>query len=277
MSDLGLAASVFSYVLAFLAVSLGLSELVHSTINFFSPEGSLVYGLSFSILVATLTALFRRLDRHPPVLGLTTRLGLAPALASGMLLGAFAVAIVVLAQWALGYVVVGGLQTGRGPWRVFLASLARNPGIAFGEELAFRGHLLGRLSEQVGFKAAAFLSSFLFASCHFRVNGFSPAAFVGLMFLGLVLAGFARRTGALWVPIGFHATWNITQSGVFGLSMLDSRRHGQGLVALEQRGPIALVGAGSLPEGGLVMISVLAVSTLLVLSMRREAPGANAP
>jgi membrane protease YdiL (CAAX protease family) len=271
--DLRLAASVILYVLAFLVIALGPSRLVHSTLNFFSPQGSLVYGLAFSFLVATLTALFRRLERLPHPLGLTGRLWSARALGAGMVLGAFACAMVVFVQWAFGYVVVGGLQTGRGPGSVFLASLARNPGIAFGEELAFRGQILGRLSERVGFQAAAVLSSLLYAGCHFRVNGFGPAAFVGLVFLGLLLAGFVKRTGGLWVSIGFHSTWNITQSGVFGLSMLDGGRHGKALVALQQRGPTALVGAGSLPEGGLVMIAILAVSAVLVLRYgeRRQA------
>jgi hypothetical protein len=60
---------------------------------------------------------------------------------------------------------------------MFLASLARNPGIAFGEELAFRGQILGRLSERVSFGMAAVLSSLLYAGSHFGVKGFSPAAF----------------------------------------------------------------------------------------------------
>jgi hypothetical protein len=65
MADVQLAASVLTYTLAFLAVALGLSQLVHSAMNLFSPEGSLVYSLTFALLVATLTALFRRLEKHP--------------------------------------------------------------------------------------------------------------------------------------------------------------------------------------------------------------------
>jgi hypothetical protein len=36
-----------------------------------------------------------------------------------------------------------------------------------------------------------------------------------------------------------------------------------GLIAVEQRGPVALVGAGILTEGGLVVIAVLAATTIL--------------
>ncbi|PYQ17896.1 MAG: hypothetical protein DMF79_16380 [Acidobacteria bacterium] len=62
-------------------------------------------------------------------------------LASGAMLGVLVYAVVVLTQWALGYVVLGGVQTGSAPRSVFLGSLAHNPGIGFGEELAFRGPL----------------------------------------------------------------------------------------------------------------------------------------
>lgn len=233
MADLRLAAGLLAYLLAFFAAGLGLSRLVHSAINFFSPEGSLVFGLGFALLVALLTALFQRLEGRPVVLGPVRGPWAAPALASGAMLGAFAYAVVVLVQWALGYVVVGGMQAGRGPRDVFLASFARNSGVAFGEELAFRGQILGRLRERVGFGVAAALSSLLYAASHFRVDGFGPAAFVGLTFLGLLLAGLVHRTGALWASIGFHAAWNITQSGVFGLSMLDRYGHGTGLLAVE--------------------------------------------
>jgi membrane protease YdiL (CAAX protease family) len=271
MADLQLAASVLTYALAFLVAAFGLSRIVHSAMNFFSPEGSLAYGLIFALVVAALTALFRRLEKRPSALGLARGVGSASALASGAMLGAFAFALVVLLQWTFGHVVVHGIQTGLRPTNVLLASLAREPGVGFAEELAFRGQILSRLRERAGFGVAAALSSLLFAGCHFRVTGFGPAAFVGLLLLGLLLACLVQRTGALWASIGFHAAWNFTQGGVFGLAILDRYGRGGGVVALEQRGPVAMVGAGFLPEGGLVTMAVLA-ATVLVLWPRREGP-----
>ncbi len=166
--------------------------------------------------------------------------------------------------------VFGGVQTGSAPRSVFLASLACNLGIGFGEELAFRGQILGRLTDRVGFGHAALLSSLVYAGCHFGVEGFSLSGFGGLTFLGLVLAGLVRRTGALWASIGFHAAWNIAQGGVFGLSMLDRYGKGRGLLALEQRGRVVLVGAGFLTEGGLTTMTVLAASAVFALWSRRE-------
>ncbi|HEY5906609.1 MAG TPA: type II CAAX endopeptidase family protein [Vicinamibacteria bacterium] len=269
-TDLRLATSILAYLLAFLALTNGLAERVHSAVSFFSPVGSLVFGLVFALVVAALTALFRWLEGRPVGAGLVPGRGKAPAFALGATLGALAYVLVVLIQWALGYVVFGGMQADSA-LSMFLASLARNPGLGFGEELAFRGHILSRLCDRAGFRFAALVSSLLYAGCHYAVWGFGAAAFVGLTLLGLVLAGLVRRTGALWASIGFHAAWNITQGGVFGLSMLQAGR-GRGLLALEQRGPEALVGAGFLTEGGLTTMAVLAATAVFALWPPRKGP-----
>jgi membrane protease YdiL (CAAX protease family) len=181
------------------------------------------------------------------------------ALVLGLLLGATLYGVVVLLQWALGFLSFPGMHPNH-PWRLslFLASLARNPGVAFGEELAFRGQVLGRLSERVGFGAAAGVSSLIYAGFHYGGSGFGPAGFVGLALLGLLLAGLVRRTGALWASMGFHASWNIVQGGVFGLSMVDALGQCHGLVCVVQMGPAALVGSGLITEGGLLPMAVLA-------------------
>ncbi len=98
MADLRLAAGLLAYVPAFLAVALGLSRLVHSAIDFFSSEGSLVFGLAFAFLVATLTAFFRRLEGRPVSSELVRGRWTAPALASCAMLGALAYVVVVLTQ-----------------------------------------------------------------------------------------------------------------------------------------------------------------------------------
>jgi len=63
MADLRLAAGLLAYLLAFLAAG-ELPQLLHPAINFFSPEGSLVFGLGFALLVASpLIHVFARHER----------------------------------------------------------------------------------------------------------------------------------------------------------------------------------------------------------------------
>jgi membrane protease YdiL (CAAX protease family) len=269
MADLRLAGSLIVYVLCLWGLVDDVGRRVHWRLGFFTPEGSLLFGLGSALSAALLTVLFRRLERRPLAAGLASGSWAAPsALAWGLLLGATMYGVVVLLQWGLGFLSFGGIRPSR--LSLFLASLARNPGVAFGEELAFRGQILGRLSERVGFGAAAGLSSLLYAGFHYGGSGFGPAGFVGLALLGLLLAGLVRRTGALWASMGFHASWNFVQGGVFGLSMIDAAGQGHGLVAVEQLGPVALVGSGLITEGGLLPMAVLAAGAALALWPPRE-------
>ena len=78
---------------------------------------------------------------------------------------------------------------------------------AFGEEIAYRGYLLGRSAEALGrsplaYAVGAFLSSLLFGFGHFYKG---PAGIVDSGVAGLVLAGaylLARRN--LWAPVLAH-------------------------------------------------------------------------
>jgi membrane protease YdiL (CAAX protease family) len=272
MANLRLAGSLIAYTLCFSGLLDSVGRRVHWTLGFFTPEGSLLFGLGSALSAALLTVLFRLLERRQLAAGLASGFWAATtALAWGLLLGATLYGVVVLLEWAIGFLSFGGIRP-HDPSRLslFLASLARNPGVAFGEELAFRGQVLGRLSERVGFGAAAGLSSLLYAGFHYGGSGFGPAGFVGLSLLGLLLAGLVRRTGALWASMGFHASWNFVQGGVFGLSMVDAAGQGHGLVAVEQFGPVALVGSGLITEGGLLPMAVLAAGAALALWPPRE-------
>lgn len=111
---------------------------------------------------------------------------------------------------------------------------ARSLGLAFLEELFFRGWLWRRLAKGMGVVRAALVSSAFFGVIHaFRPSNFKgtvsldatgaldalaawgalaldpdrflPAAF-GLFLLGLVLCMAWRRTGSLWTAIAIHAT-----------------------------------------------------------------------
>lgn len=77
------------------------------------------------------------------------------------------------------------------------------------EEIIFRGFLLGRLWQLVGFWPAAIIASSLFALAHGQLN-------VGLttFVLSLVACLQRQRTGALWAGIGLHMTVNLIAATV---------------------------------------------------------------
>ncbi len=141
------------------------------------------------------------------------------------------------------------------------------------EELAFRGYMLKNLAEGwnwsvVGSKNAAFAAVLATSLLFGIIHGINPHATVisisntvlsGLFFsLGLLL------TGELAIPIGFHITWNLTQSVVYGLPV-SGVSLGGGLFALQTSGPVWLTGGDYGPEGGLLCTMALLLGMLFTV------------
>ena len=131
-------------------------------------------------------------------------------------------------------------------WRI----LATAGGVALVEELLFRGFLLGMLLRALRPLPAALVSSAIFAAVHFLRpsrspvgevtwwSGFEQAATVfhawpvwplwawglaTLMVAGMLLAWTVLRTRALWLGIGVHAGWVLSQQGFHWLAKPVSR------------------------------------------------------
>ncbi|MFZ9952675.1 MAG: type II CAAX prenyl endopeptidase Rce1 family protein [Vulcanococcus sp.] len=109
---------------------------------------------------------------------------------------------------------------------LLLNGLALGLGVAFAEELLFRGWLLGELSLLLGGQRALWLQAALFSLVHTRFNlPLLPliGLLIGLLLLGLAL-GLQRRAdgGLLWGAIGLHgglvAGWFVLQQGVLTLN-----------------------------------------------------------
>ncbi|MGH9774931.1 MAG: CPBP family intramembrane glutamic endopeptidase [Candidatus Acidiferrales bacterium] len=138
--------------------------------------------------------------------------------------------------------------------------------VGFFEEFSFRGYMLFTLSTGIGFWPAAIILSFLFGFAHH----FNP----GETFLGCFSAGsfgflfclLLRRTGDLWMAIGFHMSWDWAESYFYGVA--DSGQVAQGhLLNASFHGPVWLTGGTVGPEGSWICLAVLVV-LWLVFSLR---------
>ncbi len=128
-----------------------------------------------------------------------------------------------LLQWlSLGLISLLGLFALEGIWgwlswqasphlvQTALEGLGVALGVAFGEELVFRGWLLDELQRDYTPVRSLWISSLVFAILHFirplpEILATSPQ-FLGLVLLGLILV-WAKRShqGRLGAPIGLHA------------------------------------------------------------------------
>jgi uncharacterized protein len=129
------------------------------------------------------------------------------------------------------------------------------------EEFAFRGYTLYALAESIGFWPAAIL----FAACFGFVHSFNPgeglAGELGVAAIALIFAFTLRRTGTLWLAVGWHAAFDFGETFVF--SVPDSGAVFPGHLANSTlHGPVWLTGGNAGPEASVFSFVAMAALTL---------------
>ena len=126
---------------------------------------------------------------------------------------------------------------------------------AVAEELLFRGILFRWLERFGGTWAALIISSALFGASHLQNPNASWLAAVGIALEGgLLLGGAYMLTRRLWVPMGIHAAWNVTQGEIYDIPVSGTPVHG--LVEAKLAGPPLLTGNGFGLEASLISIAI---------------------
>ena len=142
------------------------------------------------------------------------------------------------------------------------------------EEYSFRGYLqftlyrgmvsIGNLfsparARGIAFWVAASLTSALFLFAHTGNNGENKFGLFQVFLAGMLFLVALWRTGSLWWAIGFHTTWDWTQSFLFGVP--DSGLLMQGrLFATHALGNPLLSGGTVGPEGSVLCIPIMLLS-----------------
>lgn len=85
------------------------------------------------------------------------------------------------------------------------------------EEFLYRGYGLRALTDLIAFWPAAVASSAWFFKAHGGLHNESLVGLVNVGAFGLVSCLALRRTGSLWMAIGFHSFWNWGESFLFGV------------------------------------------------------------
>jgi membrane protease YdiL (CAAX protease family) len=140
------------------------------------------------------------------------------------------------------------------------------------EEVEYRGYALSSLTRLAGFWRAAVLTSAWFVAGHTGNAGETPIGLVSVGLFGVLACVILRRTGDLWMAIGFHATWDWGQTYLFGVP--DSG-HAPGpghffTATVGSSVPSWISGGTTGPEGSLLCAALFAA---LALAFLRGSPG----
>lgn len=222
------------------------------------------------VLIVAALLLLRWVDERPvAALGLGFEPGWRSELAIGAAIGCGLVSAVVLVLVVTGRVTLVATSGGA------IAALPRLllvfvfAGAA--EELLFRGYPLQVLGEASRPWVAATALCLLFAAVHLDNPDVSRLGALNIFIIGLLLAVGYFQTRRLWLPIGCHAAFNLSQSWLWGFDVSGFHLDSTLFTALPT-GPDMVTGGGFGIEGSVVTTIVVGAVLVWAVVVRAAAP-----
>ncbi len=220
--------------------------------------------------VSLATWLMMSLIEHQPFSGVGLMLGgkSLVELAIGLGSGAGLVGGVIGIEWVAGAIhFQWSSGTGFPAWTVIASGAGIFALAAAFEELFFRGYGFQRLIEGTNGWAAVALTSIVFGGLHSRNPHATELSVANTVLAGMLLSLAYIKTRALWLPIGFHFSWNWTLSLV-GLPVSGMDLGGMPWRAVAASSHTWLHGGEYGPEGGVVATAALSVGILVLLTVK---------
>ena len=207
--------------------------------------------------------------------GLPARKAFGKNFWQGAIFGFVAVTILLLSLLLAGVFSVGAmalhggeiLKYGAGWGVAFLF-------VGFSEEYRFRGYAQFTLATGMGFWPAAILISAGFGVLHLRNGGEDWIGVLSVVGSGLLFCLLLRRTGSLWMAVGFHMAWDWAETFFYGVP--DSGIVAPGhLLNPTFHGSKWLTGGSVGPEGSVLVFAILVLCWIIVHFWQPEAKFPN--
>ncbi|MFD1204629.1 CPBP family intramembrane glutamic endopeptidase [Sporosarcina contaminans] len=132
--------------------------------------------------------------------------------------------------------------------------------VGFFEEMFFRGYVMSTMESRRNPKWVIYVvSALVFSLMHGANPNVSVLGLVNIALVGILFAYMFDVTKSLWLPIGYHITWNYFQGNVFGFAVSGISPHGIYNVSIESGNDVLTGGAFGL-EGGLFATMLIVVS-----------------
>lgn len=231
----------------------------------YSPQ-SVALGelVSFAAVYGAALAM-ARLERLPAgVYGLPLGLAFGKRFWQGIFLGLCEVSLLVGFIAAFGGYSFGNLAvhgTGFLGWGLLWA--ATFVLVGFSEEFMFRGYVQYTLTRGIGFWPAAACLSVVFGASHLGNPGEGIVGALNVAVTGVVFAFALRRTGNLWLAVGWHASFDFGETFLFSVPnsgwVFDHHLSNSVL-----QGPVWLTGGTVGPEASVFGFLTMGIGVLVI-------------
>ena len=242
-----------------------LQHFVRPTRGVFSPR-YLFAGEIFSFVVVFGAALIMSLiERRPAgVYGLPASSAFGKLFWRGFLIGLIEISalmalIAVFGGYSFGSLALHGSAILRWAivWAIFFVF------VGLSEEFLFRGYTQFTLADGIGFWPAAILLSILFGAIHLGNLGEGWVGAAAVVMIGLVFALTLRRTGNLWLSVGWHASFDFGETFLYSVPNSGIVFDGH-LSNASLHGAKWLAGGTVGPEGSVFSFLTMAILALVV-------------
>ncbi len=139
------------------------------------------------------------------------------------------------------------------------------------EEMFFRGYVMSTMANRGNKKWVIYVASALiFSVAHGANPNVSILGLVNIALVGILFAYMFDATKSLWLPIGYHITWNYFQGNVFGFAVSGTAPNGIYSVEVAE-GHDWLTGGSFGLEGGILATMLILVGFIATkLYSKRE-------
>lgn len=126
------------------------------------------------------------------------------------------------------------------------------------EEMFFRGYVMSTMASRGNQKWVIYVvSALLFSIVHATNPNVSVLGLVNIALVGILFAYMFDATNSLWLPIGYHITWNYFQGNVFGFAVSGTTPHGIYNVNIAKGNELLTGGTFGLEGGVLATILII--------------------
>lgn len=243
-------------------VSLGSPELLTQVLQ--SRPILMVFILLQAASMIFVVLLFWKIWEKRPIkeLGLTSPIYHGKEFGVGLAFGFISITIVFLVLYLTGQISVSSYSIAPSIIGTLLVDFILFSVVGFNEELFARGYCITLLQESNNRWLIFVVPSLLFSLMHILNPGLTVLALLNIFLVGILLAYMFLITRNLWMPIGYHITWNYFQGSIFGFQVSGSEFGG--ILQVEQTGATIINGGEFGPEGGLVTTAVLVLGILFL-------------
>ena len=186
----------------------------------------------------------------------------------GLILGAITMSIVAISIIAIGNVKLVNSISKPQISISLLYGLISFIFVGFGEEILSRGYIMSVLKQTRNIWLILIGPALIFAALHLGNEGIDVLSFINLFLVGVLFAYMFMKSKNIWMPIGYHITWNYFQGYIWGFGV--SGVSVNGLYKIENVTNNIINGGEFGPEGGIIVTIVTCLMFIFVYWFYRD-------